>query len=190
MLCFQKEAIRVNGFFLFFNLKFFPVKIIAMLCLFCGSFLFAQHKETNSSKKNIKISAKVIGIKDGDTIEVLYHELPLTIRLDHIDAPEIKGSQPFCKASKKKLSELCFGEIVLIQSKSGFDRNGRIIAEIFTSDGKNINKEMVQLGYAWHYTKYSDDILYQNLQHEAQAQKRGLWADKSAVAPWKFRSKK
>ncbi len=167
-------------------MKFFSF----FICLFFCGINFSQEKNSTKSSKEIEITAKVIGIKDGDTLEVLYYELPLTIRLDHIDAPEIRGSQPFCKAAKKKLSDLCFGKEIRIKSLHGFDRNGRIIAEIFTSEGKNINKEMVQLGYAWHYEKYSNDIAYKELQKEAQTQKRGLWTDKNSMAPWEFRQKK
>ncbi|WP_370583352.1 thermonuclease family protein, partial [Pedobacter sp. ASV28] len=38
--------------------------------------------------KNQMFLAKVIRILDGDTMEVLYKNTPLKIRLAHIDAPE------------------------------------------------------------------------------------------------------
>ena len=38
------------------------------------------------------LSGKVIGIKDGDTIEILYNGRPLAVRLAHIDCPELRKS--------------------------------------------------------------------------------------------------
>ncbi|SHJ81533.1 nuclease homologue [Arenibacter nanhaiticus] len=77
--------------------------------------------------------------------------------------------------------------MVTILSKGYFDRNGRLIGEIFDADGININKEMVRLGMAWHFKKYSDDMSYDKLEIEARDSKIGLWKDKEPVAPWDFR---
>jgi micrococcal nuclease len=53
------------------------------------------------------ITARVIGVRDGDTIKVLSPDKQQTkIRLDSIDAPEI--NQDFGHASKKYLSNLVF----------------------------------------------------------------------------------
>ncbi len=53
---------------------------------------------------------KVVGIKDGDTIEVLHAGRSQTIRLYGIDAPERR--QDFAAEAKEKLSDLVFGKIV------------------------------------------------------------------------------
>ncbi len=139
----------------------------------------------------IMLQMKIIGIKDGDTVEALYYKLPLTIRLEHIDAPEKK--QDFGTKAKQKLSDLTFGKMVTVVSKGkkgNWDRNGRLIAELYTSESLNANKEMVRAGLAWHYEKYSDDPTYGVLQQQARLQKKGLWADKNPKAPWDFRAKK
>ena len=105
--------------------------------------------------------ARVVGISDGDTFKVLYQEnQEIKIRLGHIDAPEI-----------------------VRQSK---DRYQRIIAEVFI--GKtNVNKEIVRAGYAWHFKKYSSDKEYEKIENEARENKRGLWQDKTSIAPWVWR---
>jgi len=59
-------------------------------------------------------TAKVIGIKDGDTISVLYEGKEETIRLNGIDCPEKK--QAFGSKAKQFTSELVFGKIVNIES--------------------------------------------------------------------------
>lgn len=145
----------------------------------------SQEKVVNPSFSNF--TAKVIRIVDGDTLEVLYGELPVMIRLQHIDCPEKKGSQPYGKKAKETLSELCFGKNVQVKYSGDKDRNGRYICEIFTEDGLNINQEMVKRGMAWHYKKYSTDPTYSQLEKDARSQKVGLWADPNPVPPWEWR---
>ncbi len=64
-----------------------------------------------------QIKAKVIGIKDGDTIEVLLEgNIMKTLRLAEVDCPE-KG-QPYGKNAKKFTSDRVFGkEIIYIRGK-------------------------------------------------------------------------
>lgn len=139
------------------------------------------------SEGEIQFQAKVIGIVDGDTVDILYHELPLRIRMEHIDAPEKRGKQAFGNKAKIVISDLCFGQTVTIITKGKFDMGGRLIAEVINEEGFNVNKEMVRLGYAWHFKKYSNDRTYDVLEMEARKLKKGLWQDKNPIAPWNFR---
>ncbi|ADV48148.1 nuclease (SNase domain-containing protein) [Cellulophaga algicola DSM 14237] len=143
--------------------------------------------EVKDTLKPKYLEAKIIRILDGDTVEVLYGELPIKLRLAHIDCPEKRGKQPFGNKAKLALSDLCFGQMVQIDSDKKFDRNGRLIGVIFNADGLNVNKEMVRLGMAWHYKKYSDDRSYDLLEKEARKNKVGLWIDPAPIAPWAFR---
>lgn len=131
--------------------------------------------------------AKVIRIVDGDTLEVMYGELPVMIRLEHIDSPENRGGQPFGKKAKQTLSDLCFGQNVEIEFNGDKDRNGRYICVVFNDKGVNVNKEMIRLGMAWHYKKYSSDHQYAELEKEARRNKIGLWQDPNPVPPWDWR---
>ena len=67
------------------------------------------------------------------------------------------------------------------------DRNKRLIAEIILKNGKNINKELVKNGLAWHFKKYSKDNSYDTLEKQARKLKLGLWKDKNPIAPWDWR---
>lgn len=127
---------------------------------------------------------KVIAIADGDTFTILQDNKPIRIRIDAIDAPE-KG-MPFAKASKKFLSGLCFGKMVTIKTIST-DRYGRTVARAALSNGKDISTEMIRAGYAWHYKKYSKDVLLTHLEIQARKNRLGLWKDKDPVAPWEIR---
>lgn len=131
-----------------------------------------------------EFTAKVVGIKDGDTIVVLYQKNELIIRFEHIDCPE--GGQAFGKKAKQKTSSLCYSKAVTIRTAGKEDRYHRLIAEVYQGD-LCVNKELVRSGLAWHFTKYSNQSEYTTLQNEAKHKQLGLWADPSPKAPWEWR---
>jgi micrococcal nuclease len=130
-------------------------------------------------------SYRVIGLKDGDTFELLIDNSTQVVRLAHIDCPEKK--QPFGQKAKQFVSDMCFGKYVTLIHNNKFDRNKRLIAEVILQDGTNLNKELVKNGLAWHFKKYSKDNSYADLENEARASKVGLWADNNPIAPWTWR---
>ena len=68
------------------------------------------------------------------------------------------------------------------------DRYGRQVAEVILPDGRNLNEEVVRAGLAWWFVRYARrDQVFGNLEAEARAARRGLWADTAPVAPWEFR---
>jgi endonuclease YncB( thermonuclease family) len=138
--------------------------------------------------RKIALKGKITRIVYGDTAELLYNgEFPLMIRFQHIDAPEKRGNQPYGNKAKTVLSDLCFGQQVTLITDAEFDMGGRIIGVLINEEGINVNKEMVRLGYAWHFKKYSEDQSYEKLEKEARIKKRGLWQESNPVAPWDFR---
>ena len=132
-----------------------------------------------------ELTGKVISIKDGDTIAILYNNKTLTIRLAHIDCPEKK--QPYGQAAKQFMSDKCFGQTVTIQHHNEYDRSKRLIGEVITASGENLNKALVKAGLAWHYKKYSTNTSYAALEQEAKKQRIGLWSEPNPVAPWEWR---
>ncbi|PWS32537.1 nuclease [Pedobacter paludis] len=136
--------------------------------------------------KNQTFSAKVIRILDGDTMEVLYKNNPIKIRLAHIDCPEKRGAQPFGNHAKKALSDLCFGQKVTIFGQK-YDRYKRLIAVVQNSKKQIVNQEMIKQGMAWHFKKYSTDPLYAQLEINARKNKIGLWHDAKPTPPWEWR---
>jgi len=141
------------------------------------------------SLKNKTFQAKVIGISDGDTMEVLYQNNPIKIRLAHIDCPEKRAKQPFGNNAKKALSDLCFGQMVTVKADK-YDRYKRLIAVVINHKKQVVNQEMIKQGFAWHYKKYSSDSLYANLEATAKRNKIGLWSDPNPTAPWDWRKNK
>ena len=132
-------------------------------------------------------TAKVISIKDGDTIEVLLNGKPQRIRLAHIDCPE--KNQPFGTKAKSFTSASCFGQLVTLSHTRQYDRNKRLIAEVILPNRDTLNRELVKAGLAWHYKKYSTDSAYSLLEKEARLAKKGLWVEREAVAPWLWRKR-
>lgn len=130
---------------------------------------------------------KVVSILDGDTIEILDKDKNITrVRLSAIDCPE--KVQAFGTKAKEKTAELCFGKMVTIEVM-GHDKYGRTLAFIILPDGRILNNELVKLGYAWHYKRYSNDENLAQLESKARKEKVGLWIDEHYQAPWEFRKK-
>jgi endonuclease YncB( thermonuclease family) len=126
-------------------------------------------------------SSKIV---DGDTMTVLKTDnTQEKVRLASIDTPE-KG-QPYGTKAKDALANLVFGETVRVEVVT-VDRYGRTVGSVWLGD-LNANAEMVRLGYAWVYRKYSDDPALLALEAEARVAKKGLWADLNPVPPWEWR---
>lgn len=134
-----------------------------------------------------EIEGNVVRVLDGDTIEVLQDRTPVRIRLINIDAPEKK--QPFGRWSTNQLKGLVAAQPVTV-AYTQTDRYGRIIGRVFTTNGTEASRFMVQSGAAWVYERYNADKALPALQREAQTQKRGLWADSQPVPPWEWRHSK
>ncbi len=134
-----------------------------------------------------ELAGLVVRVADGDTITILDPaRTQYKIRLQGIDAPE-KG-QPFGRASGRFLARLVAGRDVKIQwSKK--DKYGRILGTVFL-DNRDINLEMLQAGFAWHYKRFDSTPAYTRAETEARAAKRGLWQDKKPVEPHEYRKAK
>lgn len=141
---------------------------------------------SDTAEANNAGTYKVIGVKDGDTVELLKEEKTEIVRLAYIDCPE--KSQPFGKRAREFTANLCFGKYVTLVSDGRRDQYKRIVGEIVLNDTLNINKELVKNGYAWHYKRYSDDEAYAELENNARLNRYGLWRDAHPIAPWNWRS--
>ncbi|ECZ6619093.1 thermonuclease family protein [Salmonella enterica] len=134
-----------------------------------------------------EIRGKVIRVLDGDTIDVLQDKTPVRIRLANIDAPEKK--QAYGRWSANQLKGLVAAQPVTV-TYTQTDRYGRIIGRVYTTNGTEASRFMVQSGAAWVYERYNADRALPELQREAKMHKRGLWADNQPVPPWEWRHKK
>ena len=129
---------------------------------------------------------RVTAVHDGDTLTLLVGTTQHKIRLNGIDAPEL--GQAYGTRARQFLSALVFGKTVTVRVVD-VDRYGREVGDVYVG-GVLANAELVRAGMAWHYKHYSKDATLAELEVQARAEKRGLWADPKAMAPWNYRRRK
>ncbi len=124
--------------------------------------------------------AKVITVNDGDTITILLDGSKYRVRLIGIDAPEM-GQEPWGRASRDHLRRLLKDgrwRVSLEQDIEHYDKYNRLLVYLWTSDGRMLNEEMLQDGYAVLFTiqpnsKYSRR--FRNAERIARENRRGIW---------------
>lgn len=143
---------------------------------------------TSLNLLSAEIRGLVVGVSDGDTITVLddMDKGRFRIRLYGIDAPEKK--QDFGQKAKQYLSSRLFRKAVVIRYKE-IDRYGRIVGKVYLGHIE-INLEILQNGYAWHYKNYDNSEEYSQAELNAKRKGIGLWSMKNPIPPWTFRKKK
>lgn len=132
------------------------------------------------------ITGEVVAIADGDTLTLLTPaKQQIKIRLAEIDTPESR--QPYGQKAKQALANLTFRKQVVANIQSA-DRYGRSIARI-SLNGVDVNRALVEAGAAWVYRAYNQDKSLLQVEAEARAARRGLWAlpESERVAPWDWR---
>ncbi|MEP5761148.1 MAG: thermonuclease family protein [Litoreibacter sp.] len=123
-------------------------------------------------------------IVDGDTVT----QDGITYRLHGIDAPEYGqkcGNSPCGKLAVEAMAVLARGKRLECDNR-GSDGYGRTIA-VCHADGLDIGAEMVRLGQAWAFVRFSDDYLA--LEALARTEGIGVWRGE-AVAPWVYREQR
>ena len=141
-----------------------------------------------ASRGEATLPGTVVGVVDGDTVDVRLQSGMIRVRLHAVDAPE--RDQPHGAASKQSLSDLVYGKDVSVQPIEQ-DRYDRLVARLWLGD-LDVNAEMVKQGAAWVYRHYADDPAYCAYERAARDLKRGLWGlprDQRA-APWEWRKRK
>jgi endonuclease YncB( thermonuclease family) len=152
-----------------------PLAILALT-------LFAVQYASGAS-----LTGKVIEVNDGDELTIFNLNRPVRIRLIGIDAPE--QDQAFGAAAKQHLSDLVLEKVVVVEY-SGIGSHSSLIGRVLLN-ALDINAQMVRDGAAWFYPDLSRlndtqrEIYYQS-ELAARGEKRGLWQNDGAVAPWEF----
>jgi len=138
-----------------------------------------------------EFTAKVVGIDDGDTIDVLAQgNLQYRIRLAGIDAPE--HGQAFGNVSQKHLGDLVFGKDVTLDCGNE-ESYGRKVCKVLLPNGEDVCLDQVKAGLAWHYKQYvfaqtpADRSAYAAAEDAAREAHLGLWADAHPIQPQDFR---
>jgi len=130
------------------------------------------------------VSAQVVRVVDGDTMELAGSNGQQRVRLVGIDCPE--RGQPFGRRARDGARDLAAGRRVTVESV-GTDQYGRVLARLVLPDGRTVNHELVRLGLAWWYRPYRAEPVLGMLETEARWARRGLWSEPNPEPPWVFR---
>lgn len=140
---------------------------------------------------------QVENCSDGDTCTLTNPDkIKIKVRLIGIDAPEVahnskQTSQPVGPESTEHLNALVKGKSVRLKVY-GSDAYNRTLAEIFV-DNKNVNLEMVKVGFAEVYrgrpAKGLPLVDYRAAETSAQKKKHGIWGVKGYESPYDYRQK-
>lgn len=132
------------------------------------------------------LTAKVVGIKDGDTVVVLDSlNNQTTLRLAEVDCPE--KSQPFGTKAKQFTSDQIYLKTIKY-IVTDTDRYGRSIAMIYyDTNNKYLSAEIIKAGMGWHYKRYSTSKELAMFEDNAKKNKLGLWIDENPIEPHLFR---
>jgi endonuclease YncB( thermonuclease family) len=134
-----------------------------------------------------RLSGTVIGVIDGDTVDVRLPSGRIRVRLHGIDAPE--RDQPRGQASRRELSKLVHRREVAIEPVEQ-DQYDRLVGRLWR-DEMDVNAELVRRGAAWVYRRYATEGAWCRYEKTARDAGRGLWSLPPAerVAPWEWRQR-
>ena len=122
----------------------------------------AQSAKEEPIHRVIRGAAYVV---DGDTIVIKKTQ----IRLFGVDAPEM--NHPYGRKAKWALLALCKGESIRAEILEE-DAHGRTVAKRFLPDGRDLSAEMVKLGLALDWPKFSGGICRDM---EVEGVRKKLW---------------
>jgi len=112
-------------------------------------------------------TGRVERVIDGDTIIVGTNR----VRLAEIDTPELNA--PYGAEAKKALSDMILRRTVVVEWKRR-GRYRRIIGQVYLKDNW-INRDLVEMGWAQQFTRYSDSGALSQSQESARRRHAGRW---------------
>ena len=135
-----------------------------------------------------RVVAIVTEVSDGDTFVARTDRIPnLNVRLYGIDAPELLQTQgPEARAFLSNLveSKTIFLEILDV------NRYGQSVALAYLDNGRSVQEQLIEAGFAWVYPKYCMIPLcryWKKVELEAHDSGEGVWQTGSPVQPWQWR---
>lgn len=164
----------------------------------CGALFYYHPADYDWPWKN-KNEAEVVKVIDGDTFEIKYRGKVEKIRLIGIDTPEAHANAKAEKDAARTGRDIKVivkqgndasnfvkqlvpgGSTVMVElDVNERDKYGRMLVYLYLEDGRMINEEIVNAGYANLMTyppnvKYKDRLL--SAYRLARENKRGLWKD-------------
>ena len=132
-----------------------------------------------------RYEARVVHIRDGDSLIVSDGQRQRDLRVAEIDTPE--RGQPWGKRAAQALAGLVEGESLRVEFIER-DRYGREVSRLWVGD-VCVACELVRGGHAWAYRKYLKNPEFIELERKARERRLGLWGQPAHtfVPPWEWR---
>ena len=119
--------------------------------------------------------ARVEGVVDGDTVDLLIDGVPVRVRFYGVDTPE-RGDRCYREAVDRGAT-LMGSRVLLLPDAREEDPFGRLLRYVYVPDGVSVDATLVAEGFglAWRQDgQYRDEIIA--LEEEARSAGRGcLW---------------
>jgi len=147
------------------------------------SYVQTQNKIFPISRYSPKYQGRIVRIIEGDIFLFHTKDSTFTVYMYGIDAPEI--GQAFGEVAIEHMETYLWNDAE-IQIKKDINQKGTC-AVLFVK-GKNINKELVKNGLAWHNKMHSTDAELAHAEMYAHEKKLGLWIIENPTPPWEFRA--
>lgn len=181
------------------------LRIVSCFIALCATFLtaFAAPVFAEIPPHHTLLEGLVVGVNEGDRLTVNSFGNEIPVRLYGIATPQTakidkftgwyKPGQPYAEDAFRALSLKVLHQRVKIEIRSTVvspnDRSQVAVAIVYL-DGRNINLEMLNDGWAWVYKRLlnrTDYHRYSGSERLARARKNGLWVQENPQAPWEFK---
>jgi endonuclease YncB( thermonuclease family) len=163
-------------------------RLVAFALAWCPILITTAFGSEGGGSKNLQFRGPAFAV-DGDTLDVAGSR----VRLEGVDAPEIgqmcnggSGGTWACGKDARRALEMLANSGEVACENKGLDKYGRHLGVCFAG-GKDLNAEMVRMGLAWAFVKYS--ATYVAEEAEAKAAQRGIWKNETEPA-WIYREKR
>lgn len=134
---------------------------------------------------------RLAAVIDGDTVDLITGSQTIRVRLACVDAPEL-AQKPHGQLAKDALTGLLNQGTTVRYQPTSTDRYGRVVAEVFDRNNRNLGAQMVSLGRAFvdpSDAAACDATTLMARQNQARQQRLGVWLDPALQKPWDFRAR-
>lgn len=145
----------------------------------------------------------MVGVAEGDRITVNSFGTEIPVHLYGVAAPQIakvdkftgwyKPGQPYAEDAFRALSIKVLHQQVKVEIRTTLlskRESAQIAFAVVYLDGRNINLEMLNEGWAWadrRILSRNDHPRYLTTERIARNKKRGLWSQENPQPPWNFK---